>query len=65
MKRAEKTAEEEGNRLVNNVGEKMQKDYQVDVAGFGNRLRIEHPRVWEKVKKIGTKHLVKFQSNTT
>jgi spore germination protein len=51
LKRAEKAAEEEVNRLVNNVGEKMQKDYQVDVAGFGNRLRIEHPKVWEKVKK--------------
>ncbi|MEI4624149.1 Ger(x)C family spore germination C-terminal domain-containing protein, partial [Bacillus cereus] len=22
-----------------------------DVAGFGNRLRIEEPKVWEKVKK--------------
>ncbi|QGQ45792.1 Ger(x)C family spore germination protein [Metabacillus sediminilitoris] len=51
LKRAEKAAEEEVNRLVNNVGGKMQKDYQVDVAGFGNRLRIEHPKVWEKVKE--------------
>lgn len=51
LKKAEKAAEEEVKRLVNNVGEKMQKDYQVDVAGFGNRLRIEHPKVWEKVKK--------------
>ncbi|MBM7651321.1 hypothetical protein JOC76_000770 [Neobacillus cucumis] len=37
--------------MVNNAGEKMQKDYHVDVVGFGNRLRIEHPKVWEKVKK--------------
>lgn len=51
LKSAEKAAEEEVNRLVNNVIKKMQKDYQVDVAGFGNRLRIEHPKVWEKVKK--------------
>ncbi|MEH7120487.1 Ger(x)C family spore germination protein [Neobacillus vireti] len=51
LKRAEKAAEEEVKRLINTTGEKMQKDYQVDVAGFGNRLRIEHPKVWEKVKK--------------
>ncbi|WHX97984.1 Ger(x)C family spore germination protein [Neobacillus sp. DY30] len=51
LKRAEEAAEEEVKRLVSNVGEKIQKDYQVDVAGFGTRLRIEHPKVWEKVKK--------------
>lgn len=38
-------------RLVRNVVEKMQKEYQVDVAGFGNRLRIEDPKVWKTVKK--------------
>jgi spore germination protein len=51
LKNAEKAAEEEVNRLVNNVLEIMQEDYQVDVAGFGNQLRIKHPKVWEKVKK--------------
>jgi spore germination protein len=28
----------------------MQQNYKVDVAGFGNELRIEHPSVWKKVK---------------
>lgn len=51
LKRAEKAAEEEVKRLINNTVEKIQKDYQVDVAGFGNSLRIKHPKVWEKVKK--------------
>ncbi|MGM0923574.1 MAG: Ger(x)C family spore germination protein [Bacillota bacterium] len=51
LKSAEKAAEEEVNRLVNNVLEIMQEDYQVDVADFGNQLRIKHPKVWEKVKK--------------
>ncbi|MEJ9228755.1 Ger(x)C family spore germination protein [Peribacillus butanolivorans] len=50
LKKAEKTSEQEVKRLVTNVVEKMQKEYQVDVAGFGNRLRIEDPRVWKKVK---------------
>jgi spore germination protein len=51
LKKAEKVAEEEVNHLVNKVLEKMQEDYQADVAGFGNRLRIKHPKTWEKVKK--------------
>ncbi|WHY57073.1 Ger(x)C family spore germination protein [Peribacillus simplex] len=51
LKKAEKLAEKEVNRLVRNVVEKMQREYQVDVAGFGNRLRIENPKVWKKVKK--------------
>lgn len=51
LKNAEKSSEKEVKRLVGNVLEKMQKEYKVDVAGFGNRLRIEHPKVWNKVKK--------------
>ncbi len=51
QKKAEKSSEKEVKRLVRNVVEKMQKEYQVDVAGFGNRLRIENPKVWKKVKK--------------
>ncbi|WP_020619608.1 Ger(x)C family spore germination protein [Paenibacillus daejeonensis] len=29
---------------------KLQKKYQTDVAGFGNRLAIKYPSVWRKVK---------------
>ena len=43
--------------------QKIQKEYQVDIAGFGNQLRIKHPRTWEKVKKIGIEHLVKYRLN--
>ncbi|WP_139488821.1 Ger(x)C family spore germination protein [Brevibacillus dissolubilis] len=50
LKRAEKAAEEEVNRLVHHVTKKMQNEYITDVAGFGNQLRIEHPKLWEKVK---------------
>lgn len=31
--------------------DKLQQEYQTDVAGFGNKLRIEYPKVWKKVKK--------------
>ncbi|MFC0560305.1 Ger(x)C family spore germination protein [Halalkalibacter alkalisediminis] len=51
LKRVEKVAEKEVEGLVKSVLEKMQEEYQVDVAGFGEHLRIEHPKVWEKVKK--------------
>lgn len=50
VKKIEKEAEKEVKRLVENVVKKMQEEYQVDVAGFGNQLRIKYPRVWEKVK---------------
>lgn len=51
LKRAEKAAKQEVELLVKNVTAKMQEQYQADVAGFGNRLRIKYPRVWEKIKK--------------
>ncbi|WP_020061811.1 Ger(x)C family spore germination protein [Bacillus sp. 123MFChir2] len=51
LKRAEKAAIQEVNQLVEHTLKKIQKEYEVDVAGFGNRLRIKNPKVWEKVKK--------------
>lgn len=51
VKRIEKAAEREVKRLVENVTQKMQEEYQVDVGGFGNQLRIKYPQVWEVVKK--------------
>ncbi|MGG2015054.1 Ger(x)C family spore germination protein [Bacillus sp. S10(2024)] len=51
LRRAEKAAIQEVNRLVDHTLKKIQKEYEVDVAGFGNRLRIKNPKVWEKVKK--------------
>ena len=51
LQKAQKASEKEVEYLVKNVVEKMQKEYKVDVAGFGNRLRITHPRVWKRVKE--------------
>jgi len=50
LQKAQKTSEKEVKHLVRNVVEKMQKEYKVDVAGFGNQLRIKKPRVWMRVK---------------
>lgn len=51
LKKAEKTIEEEIQRLVMKTSEKLQQEYQTDVAGFGNKLRIKYPKEWEKIKK--------------
>ncbi|BCE14864.1 hypothetical protein RSC3_02220 [Bacillus paralicheniformis] len=29
----------------------MKTEYKADLAGFGNEMRIKHPRLWEKLKK--------------
>lgn len=36
---------------IQQVMNKMQRTYRVDVAGFGEELRIKYPKVWKKVKK--------------
>ncbi|WP_098747279.1 Ger(x)C family spore germination protein [Paenibacillus sp. EZ-K15] len=51
LKRVEKTVEEEVERLVKNVLDKIQHEYRTDVAGFGNKLRIKYPHVWKNAKK--------------
>jgi spore germination protein len=51
LKFSERSTKEEVNRLVNLALNKMQNDYKVDVADFGNQLRIKHPKLWEKRKK--------------
>jgi spore germination protein len=51
LRRAERVSKKEVGRLVKNVLDKTQKEYQADVLGFGDRLRIEYPKVWENVKK--------------
>lgn len=65
IKRAEKSTEDEVYRLVNLVIKKMQEDYQVDVAGFGNQIRIKHPKLWEEVKKDWDKTFSEVQINST
>ncbi|MEK4171788.1 Ger(x)C family spore germination protein [Lysinibacillus sp. FSL L8-0312] len=51
LKKAEKVFENEIERLVKKVLEKTQHEFQTDVAGFGNKIRIDYPKVWQKIKK--------------
>lgn len=50
LKEAEDLIEKEVHQLVKEVLNKTQKEYQVDVLGFGNALRIEKPKLWNRVK---------------
>lgn len=50
MKEAEKEFEKEVTRRIKSLMHKLQSEYKVDVASFGERLNIEQPQVWKKVK---------------
>ncbi|MDQ0243152.1 spore germination protein [Bacillus fengqiuensis] len=50
IQNAEKQIEREFKRLIEAGLTKTQKDLKVDVAGFGESLRIHKPKVWKKVK---------------
>jgi spore germination protein len=43
----------------------MQEDYQVDVAGFGNQIRIKYPKLWGNIKKDWDKTFSEVQINST
>lgn len=51
VKRIEKEAENQVKKIVKNVLEKTQKEYKVDVVGFGNKFRIEYPKDWKKLQE--------------
>lgn len=51
LQNAQKTSEKKVKNPVRHVLEKMQTKYKVDVAGFGNQLRIKQPRAWMRVKE--------------
>ncbi|TYR80748.1 Ger(x)C family spore germination protein [Priestia megaterium] len=51
IQNAEKQIEKELTRLIEVGLTKTQKELKVDVAGFGESLRIHEPKVWKKVKK--------------
>lgn len=51
IKQVEKDIEKEASSLIEHTINRMQDDLVVDIGGFGNELRIHHPRVWQRVKK--------------
>ena len=51
LKRAETAAKNQVKQLIQESLQKTQHHYKVDVAGFGNQLRIQNPAQWKKHKK--------------
>jgi spore germination protein len=51
IKRAEIATAKEVKKQVSQTLNKLQKQYQVDVAGFGEQLRIHYPKEWKKIEK--------------
>ncbi|MCY7849125.1 Ger(x)C family spore germination protein [Bacillus haynesii] len=51
LKRKEANASQTVKQLVEQITEKMQKEYKADLAGFGDEVRIQYPSLWRKLKK--------------
>lgn len=49
-KQVEEATEKEVRRLTSLALKKVQKQYGIDVLGFGKQFSIQHPRKWEKIK---------------
>ncbi|MGN7759875.1 Ger(x)C family spore germination protein [Paenibacillus sp. 22594] len=50
LKEREEFFEKRLSSMLNHLMQQMQSTYKVEVAGFGERLSIEHPKVWKKLK---------------
>ncbi|MCY8577970.1 Ger(x)C family spore germination protein [Bacillus haynesii] len=51
LKRKEASASQTVKLLVEQITEKMQREYKADLAGFGDEVRIQYPSLWRKLKK--------------
>jgi spore germination protein len=59
LQKAEETIENQVKKTVLKTIQKLQKDYHVDVGGFGEQLRIAYPKEWKKVKSDWDQHFSK------
>lgn len=50
LQEMEKVFEKQASKQIDQVLHKMQHEFHVDVGGFNEQLRIEHPRLWKKIK---------------
>jgi spore germination protein len=51
IQKAEEQIKKEIKRMIKSGLMKTQQDLRVDVAGFGDSLRIHHPKMWKKLKE--------------
>jgi spore germination protein len=59
IKRAEIATKKQIQRQIKQTLNKLQNQYQADVAGFGEQLRIHYPKEWKRMKKNWDKHFCK------
>lgn len=50
IEKVELAAQKEVTNIMEETLKKMQKELKVDIAGFGKKLNIKYPKVWEKIK---------------
>jgi spore germination protein len=50
IEKVELAAQKEVINIIEETLNKIQKELKVDIAGFGKKLNIKYPKVWEKVK---------------
>jgi spore germination protein KC len=50
IKKLIKGAQSEITAQINELLQLLQKDYQCDVLGFGNKVEAKHPKFWKKIK---------------
>lgn len=50
QKQAAQLFEKRMEQMMQHLLKRMQSKYKVEVAGFGEALRIQHPKVWRRVK---------------
>ncbi|AMR10612.1 Ger(x)C family spore germination protein [Bacillus licheniformis] len=69
LKRKEESASQTVKQLVEQITEKMQKEYKADLAGFGDEVRIHYPFLWRKLKKnwdeVFTETPIQYDVNIT
>ncbi|MCY7816864.1 Ger(x)C family spore germination protein [Bacillus haynesii] len=69
LKRKEASASQTVKQQVEQITEKMQREYKADLAGFGDVVRIQYPSLWRKLKKnwdeVFTKIPIQYDVNIT
>lgn len=50
LQRAGTAVEKSMTKMIRHTLDKLQHQYHADVIGFGKKLQLDHPQVWEKMK---------------
>jgi spore germination protein len=51
LERTKIATEKEIKRMIHQTMRKLQNEYKIDAAGFGEQVRIHYPQLWNQIKK--------------